>query len=213
MISVLGIKRVIVLAVLVGVNALLAASAYLYLAPEIVKKEREMRGIRGEVSTLRSDIDRMQVEFEQLEDQKEEFELLAGDGFLRDQNRRMAEQVFNQIQRRSGVSKAIASVDKGRLEDNEEAQKAGHKILISPMEVTIEAVDDIDIYNYLHLVENYFPGYVTIGGVSIRRDANVTGAVLQSIASGSNPALVGADIRMSWKTLISEDKILSGEGE
>ncbi len=213
MISVLGIKRVIVLAVLVGVNALLAASAYLYLAPEIVKKEREMRGIRGEVSTLRSDIDRMQVEFEQLEDQKEEFELLAGDGFLRDQNRRMAEQVFNQIQRRSGVSKAIASVDKGRLEDNEEAQKAGHKILISPMEVTIEAVDDIDIYNYLHLVENYFPGYVTIEGVSIRRDANVTGAVLQSIASGSNPALVGADIRMSWKTLISEDKILSGEGE
>ena len=189
MIGVLGIKRVIVLAVLVGINALLGASAYLYLAPEIVKKEREMRSVRSKVSSLRGDIDRMQVEFEQLEEQKEAFELLAADGFLRDQNRRLAEQVFNQIQKRSGVSKAVASIAAGKLQENEEAAKAKHKILISPMQVTVQAVDDISIYNYIHLIENYFPGYVTIEEVAVRRNANVTGAVLQSIAAGSNPAL------------------------
>jgi len=211
MIGVLGIKRVIVLVVLVAVNALLAASAYLYLAPEIIKKEREMRSIRGQVSSLRGDISRMQVEFEQLEEQKEEFELLAADGFLRDQNRRMAERVFNLIQKRSGVTKAVASVDAGRLEDNEEASKAKHKILVSPMEVKVKAVDDIGVYNYLHLIEHYFPGYVSIEEVFIRRNANVTGAVLQSIASGNNPELVDADIKMSWKTLISEDEVISRE--
>lgn len=211
MIGVLGIKRVIVLATLVALNALLAASAYLYLTPEIVKKEREERSIRGEVGKLRSDIDRMQVEFEQLEEQKAEFEKLAADGFLREQNRRQAELVFGQIQRKSGVNKAVASVDVGVIEDNEEAQKAGHKILSSPMVVNIQAVDDINVYNYIHLIENYFPGYVTIEDVFIERKSNVTGAVLQSIASGQNPPLVEANVKMVWKTLISEDKIIERE--
>ncbi len=211
MIGVLGIKRVIVLAALVALNVVLAASAYMYLAPENIKKEREMRGIRTEVGKLRGDIDRMQVEFEQLEEQKAEFERLAADGFLREQNRRQAELVFGQIQRKSGVSKAIASVDVGVIEDNEEAQKADHKILSSPMEVKIQAVDDINIYNYIHLVENYFPGYVAIENVFIERKSNVTGAVLQSIASGQNPPLVEANVKMIWKTLISEDKIIERE--
>jgi hypothetical protein len=211
MIGVLGIKRVVVLAALVALNALLAASAYLYLTPEIVKKEREERSIRGEVGKLRSDIDRMQVEFEQLEEQKAEFERLAADGFLREQNRRQAELVFGQIQRKSGVNKAVASVDAGIIEDNEEARKAGHKILSSPMEVKIQAVDDINVYNYIHLIEHYFPGYVAIEDVFIERKSNVTGAVLQSIASGQNPPLVEANVKMVWKTLISEDKIIERE--
>lgn len=210
MIGVLGIKRVIVLAALVAINVLLAASAYMYLAPEIIKKEREMRSVRGEVGTLRSDIDRMQVEFEQLEDQKAEFERLAADGFLRDQNRRQAELVFNTIQKRSGVTKATASVEPGSIEDNAEAQKAGHKVLSSPMQVQLQAVDDINVYNYLHLIEHYFPGHVEIEEVFIERKARVTGTILKAIAGGQNPTMVEADIKMVWKTLISEDKIIEG---
>ncbi len=211
MIGVLGIKRVIVLAALVALNALLAASAYLYLAPEIIQQGRQLNGVRGEVATLRSDISRMQVEFEQLEDQKAEFELLAADGFLRKQNRRQAELVFNEIQKRSGVTKAVASVAPGLIEDNEEAAKAGHKILRSPMKVNIQAVDDLNVYNYLHLMEHYFPGYVEVEGVFIERKARVTGTILKAIATGQNPTLVDAEIKLVWKTLISEEEILERE--
>ena len=213
MIGVLGIKRVIVLAALVAINALLAASAYMYLAPEIVKKERQMRSVRGEVSSLRGDIDRMQVEFEQLEDQKAEFEMLEADGFLKEQNRRQAELVFNTIQKRSGVTRATASVQPGKIEDNEEAEKAGYKILSSPMEVRLQAVDDINVYNYLHLIENYFPGHVEVEEVYIERKARVTGTILKAIAGGQNPTMVEANVKMVWKTLISEDQILEGEGQ
>ena len=168
MIGILGIQRIIILAVLIVLNAALAAGTYLYLVPENVKKEREKRGIQSEVSTLRGDIDRMQVEFEQLEDQKAEFEALAADDFFKNQSRREAELALNSVQRRSGVIKAIAKIDSGKLEENEEAKKAEHTILKSPMSVEIQALDDISVFNYIHLIEQSFPGHVSVENIVIQ---------------------------------------------
>jgi len=209
MIAVLGIKRVMILVGLLVLNGLFAAGVYVYLTPEIQKKERELRGLRGQVSNLRSDIDRMQVEFEQLEEQKEEFEKLAKDGFFKDQSRRKAEQMFNQIQKASGVSKAIASIKSGVIEDNPEAKKAEHKILKSPVEIRLEAFDDVNVLQYLFLVENYFPGHVSIENIYLERTADVTGTVLRAIASGQNPPLVNAKINLVWRTMIPEANVIN----
>lgn len=211
MIAVLGIKRVLVLVALVALNVVLAASVYMYMIPENTVKKRELSGLRSQVSTLRGDIDRMQVEFEQLEDQKAEFELLAKDGFFKDQSRRQAEDIFNEIQKKSGVSKAIASIQAGVLEDNEEAKKAEHKILKSPMEVRLEAFDDVNIFHYLFLVEHYFPGHVSIKGVRIERKADVTGTVLRAISTGASPSLVEAHVKMVWRTMIPASSVIGGE--
>ncbi len=211
MIAVLGIKRVIVLLSLVALCGVLGAGVYMYLIPEVQTKTRELRGLQGQVSTLRGDIDRMQVEFEQLEEQKEEFELLAADGFFKDQGRRQAEQILNRIQKTSGVSKAVASIASGVIEDNEEARKAEHKILKSSVDITLQAFDDINIFHYLFLVEHYFPGHITVENINLERRADVTGTVLRAIASGSNPSLVRADVQMTWRTMIPEASVIEGE--
>ncbi|HOO81541.1 MAG TPA: hypothetical protein PK513_03455 [Alphaproteobacteria bacterium] len=213
MIAVLGIKRIFVLAALLLLNAFLAAGLYLYFIPEIQVKERELRGLRGTVSTLRTDINRMQVEFEQLEDQKEEFEKLVRRGFFKDQSRRQAEKMFNVIQKNSGVSKAIASVKSGSIEDNPEAQKAEHKILRSPVEIRLEAFDDVNIFHYLFLAENYFPGHLSVEKISLKREADVTGTVLRAIANGKNPSLVGAQVELMWRTMIPEASVINGGGK
>lgn len=211
MIAVLGIKRVIVLAVLVALNVVLAGAVYMYLQPENVAKDRELRGLRGQVSTLRGDIDRMQVEFEQLEEQKAEFELLAKDGFFKDQGRRQAEDIFNEIQKKSGVTKAIASIAAGVLEDNEEAKKAEHKILKSPMEVRLEAFDDVNIFHYLFLIEHYFPGHVTIDAVKLERKVpEVNETIYRAIATGANPSLVTAHVNLTWRTMIPDTTVNQG---
>ena len=211
MIAVLGFKRVVMLAVLVALNIVLALSVYMYMKPETQKKERELRGLRGQVSTVRTDIDRMQVEFEQLEDQKAEFERLAAGGFFKNQGRRQAELILNEIQKTSGVSKAIASIQAGEFEDNEEAKKAKHKILKSPIKIRLEAIDDINVYHYLFLVEHYFPGHIAIEEINMERSADITGTVLRAIASGTNPSLVQADVEMVWRTMIPESEVIGGE--
>ncbi|MCB9982100.1 MAG: hypothetical protein H6861_00270 [Rhodospirillales bacterium] len=210
MIAVLGIKRVMILLALLALNAVLGTAVYMYLIPEVQVKERELRSLRGNVSTLRADIDRMQVEFEQLEDQKEEFETLAKHGFFKDQSRRQAEKVFNAIQKSSGVSSAIASVKSGDIEDNPEAKKAEHKIIKSPIEIRLEAFDDINIFHYLFLVENYFPGHLSVESIRLEREADVTGTVLRAIANGDKPPLVSANVELMWRTMIPESSVING---
>ena len=131
---------------------------------------------------------------------------------LKNQSRREAEIVFNSAQKRSGVSKAVAKIEAGIIEDNEEAQKAEHKILKSPMSVELQAIDDISVLHYLHWIEQNFPGHVSVENIEIKRQGDVTGTVLRGIASGSNPALVSASVDMVWRTMIPEANIINKEG-
>ena len=213
MIDILGIQRILMLAVLVAVNAVLAAGVYMYLIPENVAKQREKNSIQGQVSTVRADIDRMQVEFEQLEEQRAEFEALDADSFFKNQSRREAELVFNSAQKRSGVSKAVAKIEAGKIEDNEEAQKAEHKVLRSPMSVELQAMDDISVLHYIHLIEQEFPGHVSVENIEIKRQGDVNKTILNAIGSGKNPPLVSANVDMVWRTMIPEASIIEEEGD
>lgn len=213
MIKVLGTKRILTLAILIAANACLAFVAYGYLAPEKISKERELRMLRGQVSSLNRDIDNILLEFDQLEDQKSEFEKLEKDGFFKDQGRRQAEKLFNLIQERSGVSKAQVSVSAGLIEENEIAKKAKHKILRSPVELRVEAMDEVDILRYVFMVEKYFPGHISLENIKLHRDAEVNGTVLRSIASGKNIPLIKAEIEMVWRTMIPEGQLSEGASQ
>ena len=212
MIKVLGTKRVLGLVFLVALNVALATGVYLYAVPEKGKKERELRRLTGQIATLISDIERMQVEFEQLEAQQEEFDQLKARGFFGNQGRRQAEQILERIQKEAGVISAVAGIQSGVVEDNEEAKKAEHKILKSPVTIHLEAMDDVDVYRYIYLLEKFFPGHVTIESVNMERLADVSGPVLRSIASGSNPKLIKAEIEMIWRTMIPASEVIGTEG-
>jgi hypothetical protein len=211
MIAILGVRRVMILAGLVAINAILAASIYLYFEPQSVQLERDLKRVKRETSTLIGDIDRMQIAFEQIEDQREAFKVLEEDDFFRNQSRKQAELVFNEIQKKSGVNAAVASISAGVIEDNEEARKANYKILKSPITVKIEALDDVSIYHYLWLVENYFPGHVAVENITLTRRADVNGTILRSIASGASIPLVEAEAQLIWRTMIPEDEVIEQE--
>lgn len=206
MIKVLGLQRIIILLVLLAINAVLGFAVYMHFTPQQVVKERELRGVRGQASTLQADIDGLLVEFDQLDEQREEFERLKKDGFFDGQSRRKAELIFQKIQERSGVVSAVASVNAGELEDNEEAKKADHQILKSPISIRIEAVNDLDVFRYLYLINEFFPGHVAVKNIKITREADVSGTVLRAIASGKNPPLVIADLELIWRTMIPAEE-------
>lgn len=205
MIEVLGIKRIIILAVLFAINAAFAGAYYGYMQPEKYKQERVLAGIKRDIPKLRQDIDKLRVEFSQLEGQKERFGDIQERGFFNTQGRDDAEKLLNRIQQQSGVIKATASIGAGDFVKNEFADRANHRVLTSPLEVIIEATDDIDIYRYLYILKNVFPGQVVVKEVLMKRDIEVTAPVLRNIAAGGSPPLVQANITMEWSTLLPKE--------
>ena len=208
MIKVLGAKRIMMLFILVAVNVVLAATVYLFLIPQEVTKRNELNVLRNKTAGVRGDIDRMLVEFDQLALQQNRYEKLKERGFFYNQDRRQAQIVLESIQKQAGVVAAVANIQAGISEDNPEAQKAEYKVLRSPMKIHIEAFDPVDIYRYVYLLDNFFPGHIMIEDIRIERTGEVTGPVLRGIASGSNPVLVQADLNVTWRTMVPASEIL-----
>lgn len=209
MIDILGYKRVVKILILVAINAALALFVYVYMAPENDRKNSELRVEDSRISVLRSDIEKLRVEFQQLEEQKAEFETLKEKGFFNDQGRRNAELILQRVQERSGVITAVASIDKGTIEQNEDADKAEYKILKSPLNLQIQAIDDLDVFRYIYFLQENFPGHLAVEELNLLRDGNVNETVLRAIANGQNPPLVKADVRLMWRTMIPQNRVIA----
>lgn len=207
MIRILGARRILLLFILIVLNAGAAGILYGYLIPDQMKTERNLRMMRGQIGNVQRDIDRLLVEFDQLEEQQARFDALRDEGFFNEQNRREAEDLLRQIQDSAKVVSAVANINPGELEENTEAAKAGHRVLRSNVEITIEALDDIDVYRYLYLLEEYFPGHISFQKIEMIREKDVNAAVLRAVASGMNPPLVKAEIDLAWRTMIPESKV------
>lgn len=211
MIKVIGAKRVVILGVLVVLNAATAALTYLYMVPEADASEKRLRTLRGENQTTSADIERMQIEFEQLDQQQDKFDALKADGFFKAQVRSVAKKLFKDIQDESRVVSAVASVRPGSIEENEEAKKSNYKVLVSPVDIQIQAFDDGDVYNYLYILEQKFPGHLAIDKISMQRATDISGPVLRAIATGQNPVLINANVKFSWRTMIPDSQIIVEE--
>lgn len=209
MIRILGLKRIIILTVLIAVNLLLAGLMYLYFVPQGKKEQLNLQTLQGEINNLQSDISRMKIEYDEIQKEKERFQSLESDGFFRDQSRREAEDLLKRIQVSSNVLSAVINIGSGQIMPNAEADKASHKILQSTVKLEIESVDDVDIYRYLYMMQRHFPGYLTFESFQMQRVANIDATILRGIASGKITPLVKAEIDMSWQTMIPDAMVQS----
>lgn len=212
MIKILGTRRIFVLTVLVCLNALLGAIQFMYLQPEVIKSDKRLRAVKGRVTSLQRDITRLDVEFQQLEEQKERFEDLQRKDFLREQDRRKASDLLEEIQRASNVISAVASIQPATIIQDEEAAKANYDIVASPINVEIKAMSDIDVYRYIALLTSRFPGHVSLDSLSIKRASDITSVALRSIANGGSPPLVEANVLATWRTLTKKPDMTDGQG-
>ncbi len=213
MIKVIGTKRIIILLALIGLNAALAAAIYLYVIPESSRTAKKVRTLRSQNQAKQADINRMQIDFEMLGKQRDAFDELNRRGFFKSQVRSVAKKIFKDIQDEAKVVSAVVLIKPGVIEDNEEAKKSNYKVLSSPVKITISSYDDSDIYRYLYIMENKFPGHLSINNMTIKRVSDVSGPALRAIATGGNPVLVTANVDLSWRTMIPESQIIVEENK
>lgn len=208
MIAVLGTKRVAILLALLLLNMGFGALTYLYFIPEAKKVDRRVSAAQSKVNKTRSEINVLINDFEQIEAKKDFFNLLKNDGFFSNQNRRDVQDLLLEIETQSGVLSSVVNFKRGNPVSEERADKADHLILESPVNIKIKSMNDVDIYKYIYLLEQTFPGHIGTDSISIKRVGEVNNTVLRGIVGGAKPALMEAEIELLWRTLIpNRDKI------
>lgn len=207
MIQVIGFKRALALFVLIAVNAVLAASVYMYFIPQNEKLDRDLRMTKAQISEKRSEADRLRVEYQQIQDRKAQFETLTQSGFFSSQSRVVARKRIESIQKATNILTARYNIKSAEVEKNPEVENAGHVILDSAIDVSLDAMDDVDFFNFIYWIENAFPGHVSMKEVSLRRVLDINEATLRQIGIGTPTVLISGRIGFDWRTMVPKDQV------
>lgn len=213
MLQVLGRNRVALLVVLVFFNAAMAFGLYQWLTPERVKSQGLLTSARSQLEERRAEIQRLKEEYALLQSQIRYFKELEARGFFNDQNRVAARESFEKLREISGVLKAKYNIKAGQLIEDTRADEAGYVILQSPINVELDSTDDVDVYSFLKLIQEYFPGKVDVASMEIVRSETVTSELLNKMSEGEPSPVVKSKIDFEWKTMASRKDLAAALGE
>lgn len=207
MISKIGYKRTMTLLTLAGILAVLSGSSYLLFRPQTQSLENELQAARSEVATKRTEVDKMQMDFNLYQQEKDLYERLGRTGFFSAQNRVVAREKFNAIQKLSKVISTQYEVKSATILTDRTPPESEFVVMESPITLSLDAIDDLDIYRFIYYLNYGFAGHITIDSLLMTRDKKVDLEALKQIGTGNPQPLVTAKMELRWRTMAKKDSI------
>lgn len=207
MIEKIGLKRSLLLFVLAGGLAALFAANEMLLKPKIEESQRELNTSMGELGRLQGEVTKMRADFETFETQKAFYDTISRMGFFNEQDRVLARERFDTMQKLSKIISARYEIKAANILTGETSPDTGFVVMESPITVELSAVDDLDVYRFLYYLNYGFPGHITINSLDIERKAEITPNVLKEIGTGNPPQIVSAKMELDWRTMARKEAI------
>lgn len=207
MIKDIGAKRAFLLLTLVVLLAGMVAISYLVLEPQTERSKQELNRVMGEKSTLQSEVDKMRADFVSFQKEKALFDTITKMGFFNDQDRVLARERFDTMQKLSKIISARYQIKAANIVADEGASAGDFVVMESPITVDLSAVDDLDVFRFVYYLNYGFPGHITINSLNMERKAEVTPTILKEIGTGSPPEIISAKLELDWRTMARKDSI------
>jgi hypothetical protein len=201
--EILGLNRILLIVILLALVGATWAYATYVVVPQREAAERNYNGLKSQVTARIEEIRKLKEEYAILQNQLRNYKVIEARGFFNDQNRVDAQKKFDDLQSLSGLLKASYTISRGELIEDPEAAKANYVVLKSPIKVDMEALDDVDVYNFIKLVVERYPGAIDLTSLKVDRDEDVSSAVLRQIGAGKPNKMITANINFMWRTMAS----------
>ncbi len=197
MVSILGVKRIVFIAILVALNVG-GGFGYKYMNDTITVKERQLNGLKRKVRDRFNEVKKVREQFEALRGQVADYIRLEKNDFFVEQDREVLRDIFFDAQKKSQVLRAKYDVSPYKTQSSPFITQPSLKWVNSTVNIKIEALDDIDVFSFIELVQQKFPGYVQFQSINLKKNATLSADTLKDIGSGSPVSLVNAEVSFLW---------------
>jgi len=200
MLNALGTKRIIFVVLLVALNVG-AGLGYKYMSDTIAVKERQLNGIKRKVRDRFNEVKKVREQFATLRGQVSDYVRLEKNNFFEEQDRDVLRDIFFEAQKKSQVLRAKYDVSPYATKSSPHITQPSLKWVNSNVKLSIEALDDIDVFSFIEILEDEFPGYVQFQSVNIKRNAELDTETLKKIGAGTPVSLIQADVNFLWHSV------------
>ncbi|MBI1328142.1 MAG: hypothetical protein GC136_10955, partial [Alphaproteobacteria bacterium] len=207
MIELLGPARFYALLVLGLITGALGFLYYSIVAPMETQSRAALNQTISATQQKNDEIANIRDELENIKKRKVDFDVLKARGFFDLQNRIYVQQYLDSFKAQTSLIRQKFEVSPAAVLSTPEGDKIEHVLLNSPIKVSIDAIDDVDIYNFIELVRTKFPGDPAIFSVTLRQTQKPTLQLLNTIAMGTQTPLVQAEMVFNWRSLATKQDI------
>lgn len=193
----IGIKRTVILAILLGANIGLYGFSQVLFAPQMEKISKDLSKVKRQSSRYQKDLNAIKNDFDALGGQQEIFNNLTEKKFFGDVSVPTQLDAMDLISQQTGVD-ALVKISAPREMKLSGMDRVDWVMVKREVVIDIKAFDDVDIYRYLDRVERELPGYLKVKDVTIRRNADYSADMLREIIRGKFPDIVTASLSYDW---------------
>jgi hypothetical protein len=200
----IGIKRIIILAILIALNSAIAAAYFLWIEPMRGEAQVKLNATKSEISKLQGKIQNTKVELREYETNLPKYKELEARGFMSSQDRFQITRDLEAVRARAALAGFGFQIADLQTVNNDAAREANMKVLNSRISVdNIGTLLDIDFYEFIDLMLREFPSHVRLQSFAISRKQALNAPTLNKIATEKgNVPLVSSKAVFDWLTYV-----------
>jgi hypothetical protein len=203
MIKLIGLKRMIFLAVMLTLNISAVAAYFFAIGPMLDDVTTQKASIDGQISELHGKIDNVKQDRAFVNDNLPKYNDLKDKGFFLPQDRFMIGRTMEDLRVKAGISNFAFSVADVEEIPNKDAADVNYKLINSRINVDkIVSPLDANIFVLAQEMAHVFPDYARIQSMNIRRSREVNEEALKDIAAGKQVNFVDATLEFEWITMV-----------
>lgn len=204
MMKLIGLKRIIAICILLGINFLVFSVYLTTLAPMLEDAQRQLRAVDGQILDLRGKIATAKQETAFVKENLPKYRELQDKGLFLEQDRFMIDRLLQDMRSKAGIANFSFAVGDLTALPNADAESIGYTLASSRISIDkIISPLDNNIYVFLQNIKDAFPEYTRLQKFSIQRTAKVNEQLLNDLSDGKQVSAVGANIVFDWMTLAS----------
>ena len=199
----IGIKRLILLAILAGINAAIAAAYFLWIGPMLTDAQNSLTAVTSEISQLQGKIQNTKAELADYKENLPKYEVLKTRGFMSGQDRFQISRDLDFVRQKAELGGFSFNISDLRTLPSDEATAAQLKILNS--RITLDQVGsmmDKNFYDFAERMGTTFPAHVRLHRLEIRRSLPLNNSTMRRIAQLENVPLLTASTVFDWMTVV-----------
>lgn len=203
----IGIKRALILAILLAANLAIAGLYFLAIEPMRNNAAVQLTSIEGEIGGLQSKIQNVKRELDDFKQNLPKYEELKRVGFFNAQDRFDLMRHLDKVKTEAELVGFPFDVTEVRELSNSDAAASQSRLIYSRIEIKdLPTMVDVDFFRFVDVMMASFPSHVRMNSFSIARVPNLDAAFLTQIRKREKLSAITAEASFDWLTIVPAPK-------
>lgn len=202
----IGVKRALLLAILLAINLAIAAVFFLQIGPMRDDAQHNLDLVNGQISEQSQKIANIKADLATFNKTLPDYQALQKKGFTLDQDRFRMSRDLDDVRQNAQLAGFSFTINDVKKIDNPDAQAANMQLIDSRIKIeNVVSLLDLNFYDFVDAMQTDFPAHVRVQSFQIQRKDPLNGDTLLHIARKEPVNLISATAEFDWLTVVPKE--------